>query len=302
MRRHHLSVLLAFIRVTGGPASVIAQVAATSGAQPVPAAPIYLSERRSLGSPAIADSLPRVLYIALPSSYHDSTTRRYPVVYVLDGDGIFAMASDIERLLVIGRELPELIVVGLAHGRPFLETVPFRWRNFTPTAVTTHPGTGHGAELLSYLAHEVVPFVDSLYRSVPGDRTLVGMSRSGLFVLYALYERPDLFQRLIAASPEVTWDNHYLVRRDSTFAASRRSLPVTLYLSIGGAELLRPFGTAVHEFGDLLNARRYRGLHLVAETLPGETHNSMLGAAIAHGLKAVFADSLPSRAVGSSRR
>jgi hypothetical protein len=55
------------------------------------------------------------------------------------------------------------------------------------------------------------------------------------------------------------------------------------------------------EYADTLKARKYRGLHLVAETLPGETHASMVGPAIAHGLKTVFADTLQLRAAGSAR-
>lgn len=267
----------------------------------VPPATIYLSERRDVGSPGTADSLPRVLAIALPNSYRDSITKPYPVVYVLDGDGMFGVTSDIQRLLVIRHELPEAIVVGIGHGQPFLETVPFRWRNFTPTAVAEHPGTGHAADLLSYLSREVLPLVDSLYRTVRSDRTLVGMSRAGLFALYSLYQRSDLFARLVIASPEVTWDNRYLFRRDSAFAASPHTLRVTVYLSVGGAELAHPFGAAVMEFADTLRARKYRGLHLVAETLPGETHASMVGPAIAHGLKAVFADTLQLRAADSAR-
>jgi hypothetical protein len=41
----------------------------------------------------------------------------------------------------------------------------------------------------------------------------------------------------------------------------------------------------------MLGARRYEGMHVWAETLPGESHASMVGMAITHGLKAVFGDS-----------
>jgi len=285
MRRHVLGVVIGLTGTAARPASLAAQA-------PVPPATIYRSERRDVGIASAADSSPRVLSVALPNTYGDSAAKRYPVVYVLDGDGMFGMTSDIERLLAFGRELPELIVVGVGHGRPFLETPPFRWRNFTPTPVATHPGSGHASELLSYLAREVVPLVDSLYRTVPGDRALLGVSRGGLFALYAMYERPELFPRLVVASPEVTWDDKYLFRRDSAFAASKRPLPVTLYLSVGGAEIARPFGAAVKAFADRLVARKYARVHLWSEMLAGESHNSMPGTAITHGLKAVFHDSL----------
>jgi uncharacterized protein len=292
MRLSVLATLIGLLAAVGLPAFVQGQAAPANGVQTsVPPVSIYKSERREVGGASAADSMPRVLYVALPESYRDSVTKRYPVVFTLDGDGVFGMASGIERLLVLGREIPEIILVGVANGIPFLETVPFRLRNFPPTPTAAHPGSGHASELLAYLTRGVVPLVDSLYRTVPSDRTLLGLSRSGLFVLYALYEQQGVFRRIVAASPEVIWDNKYLFRRDSTFAASKRSLPVSLYVSVGGEELARPFGAAVKEFGDLLNARKYDGMNLLVETLPGETHSSATGTAIAHGLKAVFRDS-----------
>jgi predicted alpha/beta superfamily hydrolase len=287
-----IQVLTSLIVLAVGRPVVQGQIAATNRVQtPVPPVSIYQSERRELGGALAADSMPRVLYVALPDSYRDSVTKRYPVVLVLDGDGVFGMASGIERFLRLREEIPEIILVGVANGIPFLETVPFRLRNFPPTPTSAHPGSGHASQLLAYLTREVVPFVDSLYRTVPSDRTLMGISRSGLFVLYALYEQQGVFRRMVAASPEVIWDNKSLFRRDSTFAGSKRPLPVSLYVSVGGEELARPGGAAVREFGDLLNARKYEGMSLFMETLPGETHNSAMGTAITHGLKAVFRDS-----------
>jgi len=270
---------------------------ATAAAKPTPTplATIYDSERREVGAASAADSLPRVLYVALPLTYGDSARKRYPVVYVLDGDGVFAMASDIERALAIGREIPEVILVGVAHGRPYLQTAPFRVRNFTPTAHATRPGSGRAPAFLAYLGREVVPLVDSLYRTAPGDRTLLTVSLGGLFAAYALYERPELFPRLVMASPAVQRDTADLRRRDTAFAATRRALPAIVYLSVGGAELAQPLGVAAKAFADALAARRYDQLRLTVETLAGETHFSMMGPAITRGLKAVFRDSLGAR-------
>ena len=241
-----------------------------------------------MGNRSATDSLPRLLYIALPPSYQDSTRKRYPVVYVLDGDGVWALTAGIVRLLLLRNEIPEVIVVGLAHGISFPETSQYRWRDFTPTVTSTRPGGGHAGEFLSYLERQTIPLVDSLYRTVRGDRTLVGQSRSGLFELYALYERPALFNRMVVTSPEAIFDNKYLLRRDSAFAISNDSLPADLYIGIGEEELTRPAGAAGQEFAARLRARGYKGMQLISETLPGETHVSTPAVAITHGLKAVF--------------
>src|SRR5438105_1210818 len=253
-----------------------------------PQVAIYQSEQLTVGAAPATDSLPRLLYVALPPSYRDSALKRYPVVYVLDGDGLWAMTTGIVRLLLLRNEIPEVIVVGVAWGISFPETSPLRWRDCTPTAISSRPGAGHAGELLSYLEREAVPLVDSVYRTVRGDRTLVGQSRAGLFALYALYERPAVFGRLVVGSPEVIFDNKYLLRRDSAFAGSNAPLPGVVYIALGEKELTGPNGPAIQEFTTRLRTRGYRGLQLFSETLPGETHVSAPAPSITHGLKTVF--------------
>jgi uncharacterized protein len=263
-----------------------------------PPAALHESERREVRAPRAADSLPRTLYVALPRTYRDSASARYPVVYVLDGDGLFGMTSEIQRWMTYGREIPEALVVALGHGRPYVQTLALRNRNFTPAAHAARPGSGHGAEFLEYLEREVIPLVDSLYRTRASDRTLVGFSLGGLFAAYAMFERPTLFRRLILVSPATYRDDGDILRRDAAFAATRRPLPAAVYLSIGGAELSQALGIGAKAFADTLAARRYGGLRLTVETLAGETHLSTPGAAIARGLKAVFRDSAATTGTG----
>ena len=64
------------------------------------------------------------------------------------------------------------------------------------------PGSGGGAPaFLDFLEHELIPFIDHTYRTNPSDRGLLGHSMGGEFALYALEQRPGLFQRIVAASP-----------------------------------------------------------------------------------------------------
>ncbi|HEY4299492.1 MAG TPA: alpha/beta hydrolase-fold protein [Candidatus Didemnitutus sp.] len=58
-----------------------------------------------------------------------------------------------------------------------------------------------GADVLCFLADEIVPYVDRIYRTIPGDRGLLGHSNGGLFALYALAQHAAFFQRIVAASP-----------------------------------------------------------------------------------------------------
>jgi predicted alpha/beta superfamily hydrolase len=53
--------------------------------------------------------------------------------------------------------------------------------------------------------------IDRTYRSRP-YRVLVGHSLGGLFAVYALMTRPDVFQGYIAISPALWWDDQSLVK------------------------------------------------------------------------------------------
>ncbi len=56
-----------------------------------------------------------LIKVRLPETYADSTAV-YPVLYLLDGDHAFAMATDIVQYLIYGEHIPDLIIVSPAYG------------------------------------------------------------------------------------------------------------------------------------------------------------------------------------------
>ncbi len=53
--------------------------------------------------------------VFLPDGY-DKSNKKYPVLYLLDGDHAFAMATDITTYLSYGKHIPELIIVSLSYN------------------------------------------------------------------------------------------------------------------------------------------------------------------------------------------
>jgi len=133
--------------------------------------------------------------------------------------------------LYSGRMGP-VIIVTLNEGTG-AQAMPLRARDFTPTKTPQEVTSGGAAAFLDFLEHEVIPFIDRTYRTIPSDRGLLAHSYGGLFAIYTLEQRPALFRRIVAASPVVGWDDRLLskVARDRL-----RSLlsPVRLDLSVGG--------------------------------------------------------------------
>lgn len=226
------------------------------------------------------------IYVAFPPGY-SSSSKRYPVLYVLDADGAFAMATQAYRLLRVDSTMPDLLLVGIGYdlaGRPRRVQ---RNRDLTPTRVASDTATGGSSAFLGFLAENVIPSVDSLYRTNPGDRGLFGHSLGGLFALHALFERPDVFRRYLISSPSLWWDDAVILKVESRFALEERRLPKSVFMSVGSEE---PFDMLerFQPFADSIRSRRYAGLGFTAVVLPDETHLSAFATALTRGLRAVY--------------
>src|SRR5262249_31308498 len=135
-------------------------------------AQIHVGRTDTLYSKTLGET--RRLLIYLPASYGDTYfyPRRYPVLYLLDGDGHFNSVSSIVQMLGENRgpmDFPELIIVAIPNTD--------RIRDLTPTHVThdlnpesdsaSLSRTGGGEKFLTFIGNELIPHIDSLYRTAP---------------------------------------------------------------------------------------------------------------------------------------
>lgn len=225
------------------------------------------------------------LSVALPDSYNTST-EAYPVIYVLDADFHFGMAAGLTRYSNWFKKVPELIIVGICYAMATTEEwVELRDLDYD---VPGMPGaaSGSAADLfLDALTQEIIPFINANYRTVPSDRCLQGYSSSGIFVLYALFQQPDAFQRYISGSAilNVTYD--YWIQHDAQLAAHDAGSPIHLYLSVG--ELEEDDIPNFQRFVAFL--KRYPGLTVSSEIYPGEGHGAeTIALTYLHGIASVY--------------
>ena len=94
---------------------------------------------------------------------------------------------------------------------------------------------GAGDKFLSFIEKELVPFIDRNYRT-SGYRTLSGNSRGGLFVLYSLIEKPDLFQSRFCYSTPVWRFQNLMVNKMAEFLVTSPGLKGFLFASVGDKE------------------------------------------------------------------
>lgn len=240
------------------------------------------------------------VFVALPGSYADHPQRRYPVLYVSDADYAFPLIRQIARRLNgEGPKVEDFILVGLSYAKGE-EGMPSRRRDYTPTprgssgapAGAVHGG---GAAYATYLREQVLPFVARRYRSDEQRRLFLGHSYGALLGTQILLTQPELFSGYILGSPSYWYDDHYMERLESTFAAGHKDLPAGVYLYVGQYEEARPGDPRYAARGSMvsdarrmqrrLSARGYPSLGLRLEVFDDEDHLSVAPRGFIHGLK-----------------
>lgn len=241
----------------------------------------YNTTEKHIFSDIVQDSF-HVL-ISIPDEYY-STAKRYPVLYVLDGDVAFGMAASISRYLQIGGNIPELIIVGIGYGELDKAAGEKRRRDYRPT------GTGGAENFLKFLEEELLPFIDNNYRTVSGEKALNGYSIGGLFGLYTLFTKPETFNRYIIGSPSLTWDNYSIFNYEENSSGKISEKKIRLFISVGDEESDEKYFNPIDKLVTQIQERNYTGLELKAKVFNGSTHLMGPPESLTHGLISVFRD------------
>ncbi|HEX9934501.1 MAG TPA: alpha/beta hydrolase-fold protein, partial [bacterium] len=209
------------------------------------------------------------LLINLPRNYRDST-KAFPVLYLLDAQWDFPLLNAIYGEQYYDGFVPDIIIVGISWGGQNPNYDYLRARDLTPTTSGNMPHSGNAPKFLGFVKNELIPFIESKYRTVRDDRALMGSSFGGLFTLYAMFHETGVFNRYVVASPALGWDNQILVRYEKDYAGKHTRLPVRLFMAMGGLEGGQ--GEFL-QFANQLKERRYEGLDLQTRILDGIGHS-----------------------------
>jgi predicted alpha/beta superfamily hydrolase len=176
----------------------------------------------------------RKITIHLPLNYSKESNKKYPVMYVLDAGKLDFDISD--RLFAYSSAdiIPECIVVGIINnkGKRELDLTPPFMQIEVDSADSPF---GKGDRFLQFMETELITYIDSAYRT-SGTRTISGHSRSGLFVLYSLIERPSLFNaRFCYSTPAWRFDN-LIIKKVEFSLKNKKTDAGYLYLSVGENE------------------------------------------------------------------
>ena len=249
--------------------------------------------------------------VALPAN-EPSDGQPMPVVYVTDANTVFGIAAQALRFLQQADGAAPALLVGVGYCldgvvRPRDAYGALRVRDLTPSrddgfverllqarGGRPYPddiALGGGADaFLAFLVEELAPFIADRYRVDPGDQALIGSSLGGLFNLHALFTRPGVFRRHGAMSPSLWWNGGEPIAQEAAFAGAARDLPVDLFLSVGGEETNPqwPMRSQIETFARTMAGRGYPSLRLTSHVFEGETHTSVIPAALSRCLRTLL--------------
>jgi predicted alpha/beta superfamily hydrolase len=153
---------------------------------------------------------PRNVDVWLPPSYGTDPQKRYPVVYMHDGQNLFDPATsygnvdwavdEVMTRLIEQGQVRDAIVVGVWNS-------PKRVQEYMPQRAVQGvkklaiPGRDVKAadiisdRYLSFLVTELKPFIDATYRTLPdrASTSVMGSSMGGLISQYAMSKYPEVF-------------------------------------------------------------------------------------------------------------
>jgi len=240
---------------------------ATLLATPVPSlanasTPLVVGARISFPSKVMGEE--RTLFISLPGSYA-KTTRRYPVLYMTDAEAQFEHTSATAAFLAQNGFMPEVIVVGVTNTD--------RTRDLSPSRDPKFPTSGGADRFLDFLEKELVPFVESTYRTAP-YRIFAGHSAGGNFAFHAMRVKPELFQAVIAVSPWLVWNERNDLKLLTPFLTGSDVKTRALFFTSGdeGPEMRDVLGQVTAA----LKATTSKGLRWGSANYPDENHGSVV--------------------------
>lgn len=179
------------------------------------------------------------LLVYRPPGYGDDRVRRFPVLYLHDGQNVFDRATSAtgeewsvdetaQRLIESGAIEPIIIVAIYNAGHRRID-------EYTPTRDPKKNMGGRADAYARMLVQEIKPFIDRRYRTLrsAANTGLGGSSLGGLLTMHLGLRYHTVFNRLAVLSPSVWWNDRAIVREVDALAVKP---PVRIWLDSGTGE------------------------------------------------------------------
>lgn len=245
----------------------------------------------------------RNLWVKYPKYYNQEDNKKYPVVYILDGETQL-LALDAVCNYYQGHFLPDMILVGISNGFN-------RMRDLTTSKMETRYGwpvteeTGGAETFTSFLEFELIPYIDSILPAT-SYRTLIGHSFGGLFTINTLLNHSHLFNNYIAIDPSLDWDDQKLLDQSKEILSQKDYTGKSLFVSLSSASIHMQdesvtmenvmmdtseytlFARSIIEFAEYVKSQKQNELNFSWGDYPDDIHGTVSLPSIRDGLISMF--------------
>lgn len=224
----------------------------------------------------------RSLNIYLPNGYSKQSSKKYPVIYLLDGsiDEDFIHISGLVQFGSFSwiNIIPESIVVGISN---IDRKKDFTFPSTNKKDKKNFPTTGKSENFINFIKKEVQPLVEKNYKT-DATKTLIGQSLGGLLATEILFKHPELFDNYIIVSPSLWWDNESLLKYTPALYTSKK----TIFIAVGkeGSVMER----TAKELYDKLKRLKKENNQLYFQFFENKNHGDALHIAVYNAFEKTF--------------
>ena len=239
-----------------------------------------ISHVNTIYSEKVKDSFE--IYISVPPSSDTNTI--YDVIYYCDANlrsgNLMREMSTRDKYAA---KLKNTIFVGIGHVGDYHV---LRRRDFILPSINDGDTSGRSGKygqtenFYQFLKTELIPLINSRYKTTAGSNSIIGHSLGGLFVFYCLFKNDSLFSNYYSLSPSL-WIDHYSIYKFNRLKDGIM-LPKNLYFSAGSLELLNRIKNGTNEMEKFLQTENYRNLKYAYDVHKGKNHNSQVEQSLDH--------------------
>ncbi len=195
---------------------------------------------------------PRDIIVWLPPGYEKDKNKRYPVLYMHDGENIFDPATssfgidwrldETADSLISTNKIQKIIIVGIYN---------------TINRSAEYAETDTGRLYMKFIVNKLKPFIDKNYRTKPDrENTATGGSSSGGLISFMLiWEYPNIFSKAACLSPAFYIDNIDYLDNVKNYSGKKKNIKI--YIDDGGIGLEQRLQPGIDSMLVLLKDKNY---------------------------------------------
>lgn len=234
--------------------------------------PIPVHDEFTIESKQVGET--RHINVWTPPEYKTSLDS-LPVMYMADGgiiDEDFPHIANTLAELIKSKKIPPMILVGIANTQRRRDLT-----GFTEVAKDKEiaPIVGGSGKFRAFIKEELFPEINKRYRTT-AEKSIIGESLSGLFVVETFLLTPDMFDNYIAFDPSLWWNDKYLIKIEKNTLEKFPTTEKRIWFAGSSAE---DISKNVEKFAEILKTENLPNIKWKYSPEPKEKHNTIFRAA-----------------------